>query len=573
MLMPRDARAGLRQEAFPSSSGFRGAKMVESPEPGSGADSAPAHRRTGAEARLKTAPSPVRLITSETDADSETGRRRYLTDFLAIVASMVVHIVLIIFSLAVYLTITQKETGSGFIAGTGGMGQPLEVQRIDSLNDDLQLDNALALDAADAMEPIERPVMEPEVTLRQPEIRPDLAGSLKSADAKLSLEDLVSRQWSKAAISSRSPGMKSALLKKEGGTPESEKAVARGLEWLAAHQNEDGSWSLSPSKRCKHEACGTVFADSPETATALAVLPFLGAGHFPGDDGPYRKTVESALAWLQSRVAKSGQVIPNDAPMHFHMYAHAIVTIALCEATAIKPDGTWAPAAKRAAQYIVSAQNREDGGWRYFPGDAGDTSVFGWQLMALRSARIAGMNVPKSTMTLSRRWLTNARAATDGSLYAYQPGRPASPVMTAEALLCRQLLGDGQKSRGMARGTATVLQNLTNTIESRNYYYWYYGTQLMHNTGGKSWSRWNPMIREKIIAEQIIGASAGHASGSWQPGEPGFDRWGRTGGPIMQTSLGLLTLEVYYRFLPLYQVDIESDAPNEMKLDADRDSE
>ncbi|MBI1325152.1 hypothetical protein GC170_18465 [bacterium] len=510
---------------------------------------------------------PASPIDTSVDLDaSESRRRRILADLMALLASAFVHIALIVLSLLVYLKVTEENRGPGFVAGTGGMGQPLEVQRIEGLNEDLNLENALAVDAVAQTLPAERPVMEPEVTLRQPEVRPDLVGATKSPEANVSLESLVARQWSKAALSSRTPGMKAALLKSEGGTPESEKAVARGLEWLASHQNEDGSWSLSPSTKCGHRECGSVNAESPETATALALLPFFGAGYFPGEEGPYEKTVSRALSWLQTRVDKSGRVIPDNAPRHFHMYAHAIVTIALCEATALKPDGDWAPAAQRAAQYIINAQNREDGGWRYFPGQAGDTSVYGWQIMALRSARIAGMNVPKSTMTLSRRWLTASRAATDGSLYAYQPGRYASPVMTAEALLCRQLFGDGPKSRGMARGTASVLQQATNSMSSRNYYFWYYATQLMHNTGGKTWSRWNPLVRERIISEQIVDAGAGHAIGSWQPTNPGFDMWGRTGGPIMQTSLGLLTLEVYYRYLPMYQVAPDPEKSEELPL-------
>jgi hypothetical protein len=88
----------------------------------------------------------------------------------------------------------------------------------------------------------------------------------------------------------------------------------------------------------------------------------------------------------------------------------------------------------------------------------------------------------------------------------------------------------------------------------------------MHNSGGKNWSRWNPVIREKLIAEQFSSKESGHALGSWQPLEPSPDRWGRIGGPMMQTSLGLLTLEVYYRYLPLYQVDL----PKEVETKAEK---
>ena len=508
---------------------------------------------------------PIALVPLQVDltepAPSVLDRKLLFINFISLVVSSVVHLLIIWLFLVVYMELAEKKPGSGFFVGRGGdAGQPLEISKIDGLEQDLSLEQAIVPQMAPTDGVDVRPVESPAIALRPASSLPDLSGALKMPDAKPSLENLVARQWSAAAVSSRSPGMKTALLKSEGGTAESEKAVARGLEWLAGHQNDDGSWSLSPGKKCGHSECGQMQVESLEAATGLALLPFLAAGHTPGQPGPYQKTLEKGLKWLQEHVDKQGRVMPDNAPTHYHMYAHAIVTITLCEATAMNPAGAWAAAAQRAAQYIVNAQNRQDGGWRYFPGQAGDTSVYGWQVMALRSARVAGMNVPKTTMTLTRRWLTKAAASRDGSAYAYQPMRPASPVMTTEALLCRQLMGDGPRERGMAKGTQLVMEDLERTLGRRNYYYWYYATQLMHNTGGKAWSRWNPTIREKLIGEQRVGPNAGHASGCWQPLEPAPDQWGRAAGPIMQTALGLLTLEVYYRHLPLYQVDLPKEA-------------
>lgn len=506
------------------------------------------------------------------DSVTEPLRRRILKKTLPVVLSGFLHLLLIALFFAVYISITENKPGAGFFAGRGDLGRPADLQRIDGLNEDVGMEQAILPNNKTANVPVERPVATPEVTLRQPDrVQLPKNAAAQPQQGTESLESLVARQWSKSALSSRSPGMKQALLKREGGIAESEKAVARGLAWLAEHQDKDGSWSLSPTKICGNQACGMMENESREAATGLALLPFLGAGHLPGEDGPYKDVVEKGLTWLQSRVDKQGRVIPNDAPTHFHMYAHAIVTIVLCEATALKPEGKWAASAQRAAQYIISAQNRQDGGWRYAPGDPGDTSVYGWQIMALRSARIAGMNMPKSTQTLARRWLKTAQASTDGSSYSYMRGRPATPVMTSEALLCRQLFGDSPKSRPIIRGTSLVFQDLERSIQQRNIYYWYYGTQLMHNTGGKTWSRWNPIIREKLIAEQLTDSSYGHAVGSWNPLEPAMDRWGRIGGTVMQTSLSLLTLEIYYRFLPMYQVDLPDaeDVQAAAKSDSD----
>lgn len=513
---------------------------------------------------MEAEPTSLRLASPRDSSESRVfSRREVIVNLGSVFISGLVHLLLIWLFLTVYFEVVEKKPGSGFFVGRGEVGKQGAFDRIDGLDQPIELNQAMdiqpsELDKSEIQEL--RQADRPEVTLRPAANLPDLSGALKLPEAKPSMESLVGRQWSAAALSSRSGGMKMALLKSEGGTDESERAVARGLEWLAAHQNDDGSWSLSPGVKCGHDECGRMQTESLEAATGLAILPFLAAGHVPGQPGQYQKTLDKALMWLQGRVNKPGRVMPDDAPTHFHMYAHAIVTIALCEARAMNSEGSWTEAAQRAANYIVQAQNRDDGGWRYAPGQAGDTSVYGWQVMALRSARVAGMKIPKSTMTLTRRWLINAATGRDASTYAYQPGRPASPVMTAEALLCRQLMGDGPRERGMARGVQLVLDDAQRGIGDRNYYYWYYATQLLHNTGGKAWSRWNGIIREKLIAEQLKSKEEGHALGSWQPMTPAMDRWGRTGGPIMQTSLGLLTLEVYYRHLPLYQVDLPKES-------------
>ena len=504
----------------------------------------------------------------EEDRSQTIRRRLFFYNLMAFVLSVFLHLLIISTFLLYYFEVFENAPGNSFFASQGDTGKPLELTQIEGFNEELKLENALVQPDAAEINPIDQPVAAPEVTLRTVESLLDMSGLIEKRDPNLTLGEMVARQWSVSALASRSPGMKASLLKSEGGTAESEKAVGRGLEWLSKHQNPDGSWSMSPGSVCGNIECGRSPIESLEAATGLALLPFLAAGHKPGEPGPYEKTIRTGLAWLQSRVDKSGRIMPENAPTHFHMYAHAIVTITLCEASALVPDSAWTPAAKRAAQYIVSAQNRQDGGWRYAPGQAGDTSVYGWQVMALRSARVSGLNVPKSTMTLARRWLTQAQASRDSSTYAYMPMRPASPVMTAEALLCRQLFGDGPKDRGMSKGIQLVFDDLQQSLPNRNYYYWYYATQLLHNSGGKVWSKWNPMIREKLISEQYIGPKAGHASGSWQPMDPTVDRWGRMAGPIMQTSLGLLTLEVYYRHLPLYQVETKSPKPQ--SLDTNR---
>ncbi len=90
----------------------------------------------------------------------------------------------------------------------------------------------------------------------------------------------------------------------------------------------------------------------------------------------------------------------------------------------------------------------------------------------------------------------------------------------------------------------------------RNIYYWYYATQVMHNQPGPAWDAWNRKMRHTLIDTQC--RSGGCAAGSWDPNEPQVDAWGPDGGRLMMTSLSALTLEVYYRYLPLYKLDSQA---------------
>jgi hypothetical protein len=86
----------------------------------------------------------------------------------------------------------------------------------------------------------------------------------------------------------------------------------------------------------------------------------------------------------------------------------------------------------------------------------------------------------------------------------------------------------------------------------RNCYYWYYATQVMHNLPGPEWDRWNREMRRVLLETS---EKDGCAAGSWDPTQPTKDAWADQGGRLMFTSIALLTLEVYYRYLPLYQLD------------------
>ena len=125
--------------------------------------------------------------------------------------------------------------------------------------------------------------------------------------------------------------------------------------------------------------------------------------------------------------------------------------------------------------------------------------------------------------------------------------------MTAVGLLMRLYNGWRRDHPSMIAGAEHLSNNLpsigTAREPLRDTYYWYYATQVMHNVPGKEWDEWNRQMRRILIETQD---KTGCAAGSWDPHKPEPDAWGNQGGRLMVTSLSALTLEVYYRHLPLY---------------------
>jgi hypothetical protein len=337
----------------------------------------------------------------------------------------------------------------------------------------------------------------------------------------------------------RSGATREKALREGGGTGASEAAVARGLQWLARVQSADGRWKLDgnfPDRGNPNDAAGT----------ALGLLPFLAAGktHRGGKDNPYDKPIDKAIKYLISIQDKKTGAFNRD------MYAHGICTIAICEAFGLSQDYALKKPAQRAIDFIVSAQHSA-GGWRYQPGQAGDTSVTGWQVMALKSGLMAGLDVPAATIRKAQNYLDGVlEAATEGYDYI---GTSAKPTTSAVGLLCRQYLqGWGPQNLRMIKGIDNWIKPNYPKPERKDIYYYYYATQVMHHFGGTDWKAWNDKMRDLLVKTQDKTQGNLATLGSWSPAG---DTWGKTGGRLMQTSLSLLTLEVYYRYLPLYYRD------------------
>lgn len=340
----------------------------------------------------------------------------------------------------------------------------------------------------------------------------------------------------------RAPEKREQFLEERGGSEETERAVARALQWLAAHQGTDGRWSSRQFDQGCGSCAGAARYDADVAITGLALLCFLGADHTHVKPGPYQDAVRRGVRWLAGRQKPNGDLRGDET-----MYSHGIATIALSEAYGMTRDETLLAAVQNAVNFIASARNARMGGWRYEPGQAGDTSVLGWQIMAMVSAKRAGLDVAADALDAGRQWLDRVAAEPGRGLYAYQPGQRYTHAMTAEGMFVLQLLGASRSEARMRESAEFISAEVPRWQGEANTYYWYYGTLAMFQHQGEPWRRWNAALKEHLLANQRL---SGPAAGSWDPA----DNWSRIGGRIYQTAMCTLSLEVYYRYLPLYTV-------------------
>ncbi len=225
-----------------------------------------------------------------------------------------------------------------------------------------------------------------------------------------------------------------------------------------------------------------------------------------------------------------------------NMYDQAIGTLALGEEAAMTHDSAMRDAALAGAQFIIAAQN-SDGGWRYSPHDTfSDTSVLGWQVMALHSAGRIGLELPAGLASKAIDNINGKSTGKAGMLTGYLTAL-ASSTMTAEALYSRLMLGARLEDDQIMEVGDYLLNKLPDAAKP-NYYYWYYGSlglMQLSSSVPDAWKMWNTNMAQALLALQ---SPAGVMAGSWDSdGE-----WGDRGGRVYSTALATLTLEVYYRY-------------------------
>jgi len=346
--------------------------------------------------------------------------------------------------------------------------------------------------------------------------------------------DLAAPADRKSNYALRNPLNRNRVLKRLGGSDETEKAIRRSLDWFTKTQEPDGRWDGARHGGAKgHDIA----------ATGFATLCYFGWGARHTEKGPYQAPMSKAVNWLIGQVGNDGDLTGGHSQ---GMYDQGIATMALAEAYGMTKDPALLDPLRRAVSFIIKAQSKEHGGWRYRPTSRdGDTSVVGWQVMAITSARMAGLRVPEDPFTLSAKWLDSVSSGQHKGRYSYQGKGNPTPTMTAEAMFCQQLMGVRPTEPRMADSANLLKINLPREGKV-NYYYWYYGCLSMFQHQGPIWELWNQQMKKTLLKMQV---RKGDQAGSWEP----KGQWtpGK-GGRVMSTAMSTLSLEVYYRYLPMY---------------------
>jgi hypothetical protein len=315
---------------------------------------------------------------------------------------------------------------------------------------------------------------------------------------------------------------RSEIINELGGSAATEAAVVKALDWFTLTQQKDGRWSET---------------QSDVAHTGLVILCYFSYGVKPNDETKHGQALANGLDWLVKQVPETGNMRDGG-----RMYGQAIGTLALGEAAGITHLEKYYQPLERAVAFLCSAQNPKSGGWRYQPHPslehAGDLSVTGWVIMALRSAEMAGVRVPAKNLGAAREFLNTVSAGQHKGFYGYKDSVP-KPSMTSVGMYCQQLYGSKPDEKRQIDSAKFLATRLPATAQ-KDYYYWYYGCLSMFLHGGKPWQEWNAKMKPIFLKKQ-------QSNGTWKP----EGRRAKKEGTTITTAWATLSLTVYYRYLPM----------------------
>lgn len=307
-------------------------------------------------------------------------------------------------------------------------------------------------------------------------------------------------------------------------TPEAQKAILTGLNWLASQQSPDGGFGKGQSYARNVGVC------------ALCGMAYLSQGW----RGSFHSRTMECTKYLLTHAQPGGFIVEEEVVTHAPLYGHGFATLYLGQVYGEDKRGEVRDALKRAVALIVGLQNHE-GAWRYssFPGDE-DVSVTTCQMMALLSARQAGIAVPRATITRCVDFLRRCQNADGG--FRYRLIDPPESLFPRSAAAVATLHAAGLHNHdSVLRGRKYLETSATPTISpvhDAEYYYYgrFYATHAAWQAGGTCWDRWYPAVRDELLQRQV-------SAGNWQDPNVGAE---------YATAMALVILQFPYVRIPIF---------------------
>lgn len=328
-------------------------------------------------------------------------------------------------------------------------------------------------------------------------------------------------------------GRLQALESTEQLTPQAAAAVKKAVDWLAHSQKPDGTFP------------GT--HGNSSGVTGACAIALMSQGHLPGT-GEYGVQTAKALKFILDTAQPDGLLYQQWMGGHGPMYFHGLATLSLAEAWGQSGDRRLRETLRKAIDLICATQNSK-GGWRYQPKIADDDlSVTVMQLMALRAARDAGMDVPKEVIDAGIEYVKachNPKGQGKDGGFGYTPGGGSGYARSAAGVTSLQVAGDYRASE-VVEGIEYLMsfKPLTDkevdNPEWRHYGMYYaamgiYQAQSLGAQGKRWWATWYPAAVRDLLDRQ---QPDGHWKGNWE---------------AYDTAMGILILTIPYRYLPIYQ--------------------
>ncbi len=339
---------------------------------------------------------------------------------------------------------------------------------------------------------------------------------------------------------------------------EIQRSIDRGLKWLADHQADDGRWDADGKGEgaAAYPDAGSALNDIG--VTGLSLLAFLGSGETT-EIGPHRGSVKKAVKFLlESQDADTG-LLGRRVSQQF-MYNHGIAALALSETYLLTRNPIFKAPAQNAINFILRARNPYKA-WRYDSPPIGDndTSVTGWMLMALASARDAGLRVDPAAFEGGMTWIDevtdpetgrtgyNSRGTVSAREVSTLSDFPPdlSEAMTSVALVCRFLHGQGPDDAIVQKSASRLFERPPTWDEeakSCDMTYWMFGSMASYQLGGNHWDRWQSHLLAAVLPNQ--NDENERVAGSWDPVGP----WGKTGGRVYSTAAVVISLQTAHRW-------------------------